>query len=392
VTRLSGTLIAACLALVMAPVAAAKAPLGDAFYTPPQSSLKNKTHGDVIYARPEALTDNLRLDGAARNTLVLYVGQGIDGKPVAVSGTIAVPNRPAPKGGWPIVTWAHGSVGLADQCAPSRVPRRDDTYTSDLRSQFSALLKAGYAVAATDYEGLGTPGVHPYLVGRSEGRSVLDIVRAARKLERGIGKSVAILGHSQGGHAALWAASLAPRYTPELKVRTTIAYAPASHIAEQSNLLYVLKDPSPLSGLIASIFRGVDIANPSLRVSSYLSDKAAALYPQVDVKCLDELYGPDTFAGIAPSEILREGVDIKPLLKAADKSDPENLKIRTPLYVLQGTADSTVLSIFTDPLVNDLKAKGARVTYKKYTGITHGQIVQAARKDARAFLRKRLGR
>jgi pimeloyl-ACP methyl ester carboxylesterase len=385
-------LLAALVTLALVPAAGAKAPPGEAFYTPPASALTNKAHGDVIWARLEAATDNMRLAGAARNTLVLYLGKGVDGKPVAVSGTVAVPNRRAPKGGWPVVTWAHGSVGLADQCAPSRAPRRDDTYSNDVRSQFSALLRAGYAVVATDYEGLGTPGIHPYLVGSSEGRSVLDIVRAARKLERGIGKSVAILGHSQGGHAALWAASLAPRYTPELKVRETIAYAPASHIAEQSNLLYVLKDPSPLSGLIASIFRGVDIANPSLNVSSYLSDKAAALYPQVDVKCLDELYGADTFGGIAPSEILREGVDIKPLLKAAEKSDPENLKIRTPVYVLQGTADSTVLPIFTDPLVNELRAKGARVTYKKYERISHGAIVQAARKDARGFLRKRLGR
>jgi pimeloyl-ACP methyl ester carboxylesterase len=377
--------------LLLATSASAKAPLGDAFYTP-QSSLKNKTHGDVIWARPQAADSNLRLDGAARNTLVLYVAQGIEGKPVAVSGSVAVPKGRAPKGGWPVVTWAHGSVGLADQCAPTRVPRSSDTYSTDLRSQFSALVRAGYAVVATDYEGLGTPGIHPYLVGSSEGRSVLDIVRAARKLEPGIGKSVAILGHSQGGHAALWAASLAPRYTPELKVRETIAYAPASHVSEQSDLLKVLKDPSPLSGLIASIFRGVDVAFPSLHVSSYLSDKAAALYPEVDVKCLDQLYGPETFGGIAPSEILREGVDVKPLLAAADKSDPENLKIKTRLYVLQGTSDGTVIPLFTDQLVNELKAKGTPITYKKYPGVGHGPLVQAARKDTRAYLKKRLGR
>lgn len=374
-----------------APAAGAKAPPGDAFYTP-TSSLKDKTHGDVIWARPQAADSNMRLDGAARNTLVLYVAQGLDGKPVPVSGSVAVPKGRAPKGGWPVVTWAHGSVGLADQCAPTRVPRSTDTYTTDLRSQFSALLRAGYAVVATDYEGLGTPGLHPYLVGSSEGRSVLDVVRAARKLERGIGKSVAILGHSQGGHAALWAASLAPRYTPELRVRETIAYAPASHISEQSDLLKVLKDPSPLSGLIASIFRGVDLAFPSLNVKSYLSDKAAALYPEVDVKCLDQLYGPETFGGIAPSELLRQGVDVKPLLKAADKSDPENLKIKTRLYVLQGTSDLTVIPLFTDQLVNELKAKGTPITYKKLSGVGHGPLVQAARKVTRAYLKKRLGR
>ena len=71
----------------------------------------------------------------------------------------------------------------------------------------------------TDYEGLGTPGDHPYLIGVSEGRSVLDMVRAARKLDSNLGKRVVIAGHSQGGHAALWAASLQRSWTPELNAR-----------------------------------------------------------------------------------------------------------------------------------------------------------------------------
>ena len=98
-------------------------------------------------------------------------------------------------------------------------------------------LKAGYAVVRTDYEGLGTPGEHPYLIGRSEGYSMLDMVRAARKLDKHLGKQVIISGHSQGGQSALFAASLAPKWTPELKVRGTVALAPVSHLAEQLPLL-----------------------------------------------------------------------------------------------------------------------------------------------------------
>lgn len=378
-------------AMALAPAANAKAPLGDAFYTPP-STLPGKAHGDVIWSRPEAATDNMRLDGASRNLLVLYRSNGIDGKPVAESGSVAIPNGKAPRGGWPVITWAHGTTGLADQCAPTRMPRGTDTYSTDQRSQFASFLKAGYAVVAADYEGLGTPGVHPYLIGTSEGRSVLDIVRAARKLEPRLGKSVAIMGHSQGGHAALWAASLAPRYTPELKVRGTIAYAPASHVSEQSNLLKVLQDPSPISGLIASIFRGEDLVNPSLGIPSLLSDQAAALYPDVDVKCLGELTRPESFGGIAPAKLLREGVDLAPLLAAADKQDPENLKYKTPIYVIQGTADGTVIPLFTDQLVDELRAKKATVAYKKYPGVGHGPIVQVSRKATRAYLKKQFGR
>ena len=141
----------------------------------------------------------------------------MDGKTVAVSGTVAVPKGKAPKAGWPVITWAHGTVGIADACAPSRVGTQAN-YDSPLLNRW---LKAGFAVVRTDYEGLGTPGEHPYLIGVSEGRSTLDMVRAARKLDSSLGKNVVIAGHSQGGHAALWAASLAKKFSPELKLRGT---------------------------------------------------------------------------------------------------------------------------------------------------------------------------
>ena len=85
----------------------------------------------------------------------------------------------------------------------------------------------------TDYQGLGTPGVHPYLIGKAAARSALDIIGAARQLDRHLSKKFVIAGHSQGGHAALWTADYAKRWAPGLKLRGTMAFAPASHIAEQ---------------------------------------------------------------------------------------------------------------------------------------------------------------
>ena len=92
-------------------------------------------------------------------------------------------------------------------------------YVNYTNSELNAWLAAGYAVMRTDYQGLGTPGVHPYLVGESEGRSVLDIIRAARDLDSSIGKRFLIAGHSQGGQAALFAAGEANSWTPDLKLR-----------------------------------------------------------------------------------------------------------------------------------------------------------------------------
>ena len=255
-----------------------KGPSGTAFYKPPSSL--GKGHGGLIRARK--LTGTAALKGGASNRLVLYRSQGVDGKTVAVSGTVSVPKGKAPKGGWPVITWGHGTTGIADVCAPSRDSASNPAHGS-IDYAYPLLqrwLKAGYAVVRTDYEGLGTPGDHPYLIGRSEGYSMLDMVRAARKLDKHLGKKVIISGHSQGGQAALFAASLAPKWTPELKVRGTVAFAPVSHLAEQLPLLGAFTEPGGLSGLAAMILRGIDVAAPQLGVSNSLGDRAAALYPQ----------------------------------------------------------------------------------------------------------------
>jgi pimeloyl-ACP methyl ester carboxylesterase len=287
-----------------------------------------------------------------------------------------------------VITWAHGTVGIADRCAPSKVGTQDN-YDRPLLNRW---VKAGYAVVRTDYPGLGTPGPHPYLNGQSEGRSVLDVVRAARKLEPGIGKRVVIAGHSQGGQAALFAASLAPSWTPELRVRGTVAFAPVSHLGEQGALLRALTTPGNLSALAAMIIRGIDIAEPGLSVQALLSDQARALYPQLDQKCLDDLGKPDSFGGVAPANLFRPDANIDPVIAALNADDdPDALRIRTPVRIEQGKADTTVFPNFTDDLVSELKRHGAAVTYKTYAGLGHGEVVTRAAPsaDATKFVKSR---
>jgi pimeloyl-ACP methyl ester carboxylesterase len=250
-------------------------------------------------------------------------------------------------------------------------------------------LKAGYAVVRTDYEGLGTPGDHPYLIGVSEGRSVLDMVRAARKLDRRIGRRVVIAGHSQGGHAALWAASLARRWTPELTLRGTVAFAPASHLGDQAALLRALTSPSPgLSALASLIIRGIDIARPDLNIQAGLSDRARVLYPDIATTCLRDLAAPTSFGGLAPAELLRPDAAVEPVVAALNANDPETLTIRGPVRIEQGLDDTTVFPNFTQSLVSEIKA---RVTYKTYRGLDHGEIVttRAPANDATDFVRSR---
>ena len=388
-------LILALLLLAALPAAASakvpRGPGGPAFYAPP-SPLPGKGHGTPIRAR--RLTGAAALRGGAGNRLLLYRSVGARGKAVAVSGTVAIPKGRAPKGGWPVISYAHGTTGIADVCAPSRDSAGNpahglNAYAYPLLRRW---LKAGYAVVRTDYEGLGTPGAHPYLIGRSEGRSVLDAVRAARKLDKRLGRRVLLAGHSQGGHAALWAASLARRWTPELKLRGTVALAPASHFGEQAALLRSLTTPSGLSGFAAMILRGIDTAEPGLAMASGLSERAAALYPSTLTDCLPKLASKGSFGGLAPAELIRSDVEVAPVVAALNREDPETLKIPTPVQVQQGTADATVYKAFTDPLVDELRKRGGRVTYKTYEGVDHGGAVtnKESADDATKFVRSRL--
>jgi pimeloyl-ACP methyl ester carboxylesterase len=370
-----------------------KGPSGTAFYKPP-SPIPGTGHGGLIWARK--LTGTAALKGGAGNRLVLYRSTGVDGKAVAVSGTVSIPKGKAPKGGWPVITWGHGTTGIADACAPSRDSASNPAHTL-INYAYPLLqrwLKAGYAVVRTDYEGLGTPGEHPYLIGRSEGYSMLDMVRAARKLDKRLGKKVIIAGHSQGGQSALFAASLASKWTPELKVRGTVALAPVSHLAEQLPLLKALKDPGGLSGLAAMILRGIDAAAPQLGVSGGLNGPAAALYPQTLTKCLGQLDAADSYGSVAPADLLRSDFDTAPIATALSQmEDPDELKIRTPVQIQQGEADTTVFKSFTDQLVAGYSAGNKKLTYKHYPGVDHGGAVENARsaKDATAYIKQHVG-
>jgi pimeloyl-ACP methyl ester carboxylesterase len=373
------------LALAATPATAAKprkAPSGLAFYTAPKPLPAGK-HGDLIWSRTVANP----LTAAKRTTLVLYRSTALDGKAIAVSGTVSIPKGKPPAGGWPVISWAHGTTGIADRCAPSRAPK--DPYTAYVAPQLNAWLNQGYAIARTDYEGLGTAGTHPYLIGHSEGRSVIDAVRAARRLDSRIGKRWIAAGHSQGGHAALFAAADGPTWAPELRLRGVAAFAPASHVGTEARAIGTLTQPSGLSAIAALVLEGARTASPDVKPAELLTDPARALFPQVDTKCDSGLSAADSFGGLAPSELLRPGADTTALLRVLDAQEP-GLKITVPVLLLQGLSDSTVFSFFTDGLRDELKTQGDTVDYRTFPGVTHGTIVAKGLPAANTFLKQRL--
>ena len=138
------------------------------------------------------------LSNASRALRILYTStNGIDGRSsVAVSGAVYFPKGSAPEAGWPVIAWAHGFVGIADVCAPSwtRPSQRDADY-------LNTWLSEGFAIIATDYQGLGTPGGHPWAVPTAEAYGVIDSVRAVRLAFRDLSTRVMLVGQSQGARA-----------------------------------------------------------------------------------------------------------------------------------------------------------------------------------------------
>jgi len=164
-------------------------------------SLISPPPGRLITHRPLAGTG---LRGHAFR--ITYHSRTVGNADIAVTGLVVLPFGAPPPGGWPIITYGHSTTGIADVCAPSAHLGWAPT------DVWNALLDRRMAIAATDYEGLGGPGRHPYLVGTSEAHSMIDAVRAARQLSRGrIGTRYMALGHSQGGHAAVFTAVNARR-------------------------------------------------------------------------------------------------------------------------------------------------------------------------------------
>src|SRR5690606_37318924 len=127
--------------------------------------------GTIIKSEPVAAAG---VNGSMHR--IMYGSESGRGEAIAVTGVVAVPDSPPPPGGYPVVAWAHGTTGIADECAPSLVAENDQS------PLLNELLDQGWLVVATDYEGMGTPGRHPYVIGESEARSVIDSVRAAHGL------------------------------------------------------------------------------------------------------------------------------------------------------------------------------------------------------------------
>jgi hypothetical protein len=250
--------------------------LNDPFWLPPQP-LPPGSPGDLIRSRPVTLPE---LPGVTA-WQVLYRSTGAMGSPDVVSGTVLLPPG-RHRGVRPLVGLAPGTQGMADSCATSRALRNGTYY--ELPEVLSLLLN-GWAVAITDYQGLGTPGVHTYNVGRAEGPALLDILRAAQNLGiPGVAPSgpVALWGYSEGGGAAGWAAQLADTYAPDLHVVGVALGGVPTNLVELAHSM----DGSIAAAALAFAAIGFDASYPDLDLYASLNANGRKALTQAENDCV----------------------------------------------------------------------------------------------------------
>ena len=360
-------------------------PAGAAFYRAPDP-LPPGERGAVIWSRP--LAAEASLPGAARNLLVLYRSTDAAGKAAAVSGTVAIPPGTPPAGGWPVVTWAHGTTGLASACAPSLdTPEGPEhPYLAGLRRLLDGFVRRGYAVVATDYVGLGTPGPHPFLQGGPTGRNTLDMLRAARRIEPSIGSRYAVMGHSQGGQVALFAGALGPEVVPELTQVGTLAFAPGSQIMARLALVRQAADVQLSVPYVLYALQSFAVSYPGIDLRQLLTPAALVHLPDLQQGCMTHALTTGYWAGAIARDQFLPDADDTGLARAAAANEPGRLRLAAPVLIMQGTADVTVMPATTDALAGQLCANGARLAYSPVAGADHTGSMVAGEAEARAWI------
>lgn len=318
---------------------------------------------------------------------ILYSSRGIHDRPVMVSGMVLVPQSVPGAGGLPIVAWAHGTTGIARRCAPSLEPRAAMHALYGVQD----LIDAGYIVVATDYKGLGTRGPHPYLIGVSEARSVLDAVRAARKQGAWrAGSRYVLWGYSQGGHAALFASQLTKSYAPELELLGTAVVAPPTDLAE-----IVRHDMDELAGkvLAAMVLKSWSELFPEAELSRIVRPRDVPFVDDIAKNCI-ETEG-EALADLPAVELMgrhyltRDPLTTEPWASIIRENSASPSHITVPLFVGQGTHDRIIPPSVTTNWVNEMCAHDPKVVYREYPGKDHVSVGRAAVNDVMAWIAER---
>ncbi|MCC9044447.1 prolyl oligopeptidase family serine peptidase [Myroides sp. M-43] len=382
----------------------------------------DNNHSKYVSEKDYSLT---KLDVASSIKIMTYTMPYVSGKVQNATALIMYPKTPKPKDGYRIVVWAHGTVGVSDACAPSTNPLGDN-----FKVAAEALLAQGYVIIAPDYEGLGTPGIHPYLNLTSEANSALYAVKAVKeKYKNDFNGAWMSAGQSQGGQASLGIAEFA---NSDASFKGAVAGAPASSLGK------IILEVAPKA--LADIETRENASPTPIplekrnSVTSYATLLAYAALAGTGIKAYEPSYDytaifeqrAKEFAKLAEGsngdngeclEGIRQAfmADIIKFMKEdpknkvmqypglnADKfkndqvitkflkeSQPGTKKIDKPVLVIQGTADTNVPALVTKGMVDGLKLLGSpSIELILVEGASHTQAIVWKNKELVEFINK----
>jgi pimeloyl-ACP methyl ester carboxylesterase len=348
-----------------------------AFYTAPQTLAQGKP-GELL--AHEVFT-GYKLPAGARASRILYQSLDAEGHAVASSAFVIVPAGSPPTGGWPVIAWAHGTSGVARQCAPSLM---NDLYYGDLGVY--DMIRAGYAIVAPDYHGLGTPGQHQYLSKLAQGRDLIYSVPAARKAVPALGKRWVADGHSQGGMTT-WSVAEIESQMHDASYLGAVSVSGAGKLEELPDHF----GNTPGVGFyLAFIPYGIHARFPEFAVKDMLTPAAMSRYAAAtDKGCWYN--GFALFSDLKSGDILKKDWNKNPWAQRFFKENAlGTVAVTGPLFVIAGEADQSVpIEGVRDTVAKTCRAGSSQLSFRSYPGLDHTPSMVNSVKDQLAWIADR---
>lgn len=347
------------------------------FYDTP--SLAASKPGDLLRQAPFG---GYAVPKGARAVRILYHSLNADGGDVATSGVVLIPAGKAPPGGWPVIAWAHGTSGVARMCAPSL--EKDLEYGEE---GLMPMVRAGFAVVATDYHGLGTEGPHEYINKTAQARDVLYSVPAARAAVASLGRRFVVIGHSQGGITAWSVAEMqATLRDPDYLGAISVAGA-----AEPRAILEAMGEPGDSAAFyLVYMAYAIHVRAPEFQPSDMLLGRALERFADVTTKgCW--FYAYASFLDAHGGPVLKPGWErTAGAQKFFAANELGNTPVGGPLLVLAGEADETVPLALLKSTVRKACSKSVALSFRSYPGLDHDPLMEKSTPDQLAWVRDRL--
>jgi pimeloyl-ACP methyl ester carboxylesterase len=331
-----------------------------------------------------------------------YHSRDVNGIPTESTGLVIAPS--APSENRKVMSWAHGTTGLGDAACPSAQPdpaRELVTYfESGSQTQIDygipglqSFIDDGWIVLATDYQGLGTPGIHHYTVNRSNARDAVNIVHAAREMKIGAGTRFGVIGWSQGGGAAAATVELDADDYDGLEIVGAVAMSPGVPIiaVKLPGLGTALSGAAiPPDGHLFMILGGMATAFPdTLSLDDVFTPAGKQIFEAnwntQPVHHLSDILGR-AFKHQGPvMEVSKE--KLPTWLDAFTRGSATLKKPIAPVHVLiDAQYDGPCPLPWQEGYINSIKALGGEITSTSYPNDDHFSLPQSSVNEAREWL------